>query len=212
LHNLGIAHLRIGNLEEAADAIEEAIKIRKQKLGSYSPRVADSLVELGNTLLAQHEHEDSIEIFEEALAIREKMLTTLDHSEQGQVKLQMSKILNDIGCANFEYAELDNAKEAFEEALAIQRACFEEGTFTSMPGFLAISNTVCNLALVHMEMADWESAVFRLEEGLKIQQNSLEHTNVIIVSTLKNLAYASVKFGAIDKALQVRLCYQRKVF
>ncbi len=42
LHNVAIANLRAGQLDEAVDAIEEAVRIRKITLGKDSPKVAVS--------------------------------------------------------------------------------------------------------------------------------------------------------------------------
>ncbi len=42
LHNVAIANLRAGQLDEAVDAIEEAVRIRKLTLGKDSPKVAVS--------------------------------------------------------------------------------------------------------------------------------------------------------------------------
>ena len=40
LHNVAIANLRAGSLDDAMDAIEEAIKIRSRALGRSHPKVA----------------------------------------------------------------------------------------------------------------------------------------------------------------------------
>jgi hypothetical protein len=42
LHNVAIANLRAGSLDDAMDAIEEAIKIRSRALGRTHPKVAVS--------------------------------------------------------------------------------------------------------------------------------------------------------------------------
>lgn len=42
LHNVAIANLRAGSLDDAMDAIEEAIKIRSRSLGRSHPKVAVS--------------------------------------------------------------------------------------------------------------------------------------------------------------------------
>ena len=42
LHNVGIANLRAGKLDDAMDAIEEAVRIRKATLGPQDPKVAVS--------------------------------------------------------------------------------------------------------------------------------------------------------------------------
>ncbi len=128
---------------------------------------------MGIVLLSQDEFEDSIEIFNEALEMREREVAKLEDEEKGKVQIQVSKILNNIGCAYFEYGEIDDAKEAFQDALAIQRERFEEGNFTSMPGFLATSSTLCNLGYVFLEKGIWEKAIYQFEEALKVRIQNL---------------------------------------
>ena len=62
LHNLGIVHLRSGNMNDAVDAIEEAVKIRKSTLGVYHPKVSDSLVEFRIVLLSKNVQKDMEEL------------------------------------------------------------------------------------------------------------------------------------------------------
>lgn len=99
--------------------------------------------------------------------------------------------------------EVHSAKQAFEEALDIQRCCYAEGDFKSMPGFLATSSTICNIGFCDIENADFKGAIFHLEDALKIQQNVLEPSSFVIMSTMEILAYSYVKYGGIDKALRV---------
>ena len=47
LHNVGVVHLRSGNLNEALDVIKEAIKIRRKKLGKFHSKVSVSLRLIG---------------------------------------------------------------------------------------------------------------------------------------------------------------------
>lgn len=42
LHNVGIANLRAGKLEDAMSSIEEAVRMRKKTLGKSNPKVAVS--------------------------------------------------------------------------------------------------------------------------------------------------------------------------
>jgi tetratricopeptide (TPR) repeat protein len=44
LHNVAVANLRAGLLDDARDAIEEAVRIRKLTLGFDDPKVAVSFV------------------------------------------------------------------------------------------------------------------------------------------------------------------------
>lgn len=54
LHNVAIANLRAGSLDDAMDAIEEAIKIRSRSLGRSHPKVAvRTLNQLSDCVIAQ---------------------------------------------------------------------------------------------------------------------------------------------------------------
>lgn len=44
LHNVGIAKLRAGKLEEAMSSIEQAVRMRKKTLGDSHPKVAVSRI------------------------------------------------------------------------------------------------------------------------------------------------------------------------
>lgn len=50
LHNVAVANLRAGLLNDARDAIEEAVRIRKKTLGEQSSKVAVS-IELAHNML-----------------------------------------------------------------------------------------------------------------------------------------------------------------
>ena len=148
LHNVGVANLRAGNYEEAADAIEEAVLIRKKKLGKTHPKVADSLVELGTVLLSQREFIDAIDVLSEALRIREGEEPNVTTDEKkGDVMIQQSKIINNIGCVHFEVGDMEKAKEFFEKALKIQREGYENGWLSSKPAYVAMSSIACNLGM-----------------------------------------------------------------
>lgn len=206
LHNLGIVHLRAGNLSDAKDAIQAAVKIRIEKLGEFHPKVADSLVELGIVLIHQNHFNRAVDFFNEALSMRELELeeeekNANDEKEKTRIQLQIAKIYNNIGCAYFEVGGLDDAKEAFDYAIDIQREVHYSGNNTTMPVQLAMSSTICNLGFVHLENSDWEYASDRLSYALKIQRNVLDDTNNLVMSTMEHLGYSYVKYGNFDASL-----------
>ena len=145
--------MRAGNYGEASDEIEEAILIRKKKLGKTHPKVADSLVELGTVLLSQREFIDAIEILSEALSIRENEELNAPEDEKGNVMIQKSKIINNIGCVRFETGDMDSAKECFEKALKIQREGYEKGWISSDPAYVAMASIACNLGKFYEQCA-----------------------------------------------------------
>lgn len=210
LHNVAIANLRAGSLDDAMDAIEEAIKIRSRSLGRSHPRVADSLVELGIILLSMDEHEDALKVFERALKLRrEEKEDVFAEEDMDECKLKIAKVLNNIGCVNFEKGDLKGAEMAFDEAVSLQRSVFKNwitlvcGVDASSPGILTMASTMCNKAYVEIERHRFIPAIELFLESLKIQRSVLGDDNKLVQSSLDNLGYAYAMLGKHEKALTV---------
>jgi tetratricopeptide (TPR) repeat protein len=210
LHNVAIANLRAGSLDDAMDAIEEAIKIRSRSLGRQHPRVADSLVELGIILLSMDEHDDALKVFDRALKLRrEEKDDVFAEEDVDECKLKIAKVLNNIGCVNFEKGDLQAAEFAFNEAIVLQRSVFKNwfaivcGVDANSPGILTMASTMCNKAYVEIERDHFLPAIDLFNESLKIQRSVLGDDNKLVQSSLDNLGYAHAMLGKYEKALIV---------
>jgi tetratricopeptide (TPR) repeat protein len=210
LHNVAIANLRAGSLDDAMDAIEEAIKIRSRSLGRQHPRVADSLVELGIILLSMDEHDDALKVFDRALKLRrEEKDDVFAEEDIDECKLKIAKVLNNIGCVNFEKGDLQAAEFAFNEAIVLQRSVFKNwfsivcGVDANSPGILTMASTMCNKAYVEIERDHFIPAIDLFNESLKIQRSVLGDDNKLVQSSLDNLGYGYAMLGKYDKALIV---------
>ena len=130
LHNVAVTNLRSGLLEDARDAIEEAVRIRKLTLGDDDPKVADSLVEYGIILLSMKNYNHSIEVFEDALELRQiETDEAEDSASRREAQLKKAKIRHNIGCVNFEVRRYDEARRNYMSAIQEQKAIF--GTWSS---------------------------------------------------------------------------------
>ena len=76
--------------------------------------------------------------------MREMESVKCNEENKEKINLQIAKILNNIGCVYFEYGELRDAKDTYEEALDIQRdnLCSKD---PDDPAYLAMASTLCNL-------------------------------------------------------------------
>jgi len=172
LHNVGIANLRAGKLDDAMDAIEEAVRLRKLTLGRDNPKVADSLVELGIVLLSLKEYNESLDVFMEALDMRETEAEDITSPEQvKESSLKIAKVLNNIGCVNFENGKFSPALEAFEDAITMQKKALGEVSPFSFnnpatkPGFLTMASTMCNKGYINLEQEKYHAAVNTFTES-----------------------------------------------
>jgi len=209
LHNVAVANLRSGLLEDARDAIEEAVRIRKLTLGEDDPKVADSLVEYGIILLSMKNYNQSIEVFEDALELRQ---IESDEAEDGasrrEAQLKKAKIRHNIGCVNFEVRRYDEARRNYVGAIQEQKAIFGSwssafslaGPDTSKPGHLTMASTMCNKGYIDLEQEKYRDAIDTFQESLKIQKILLEADNKLILSTMTNIGYCYVKINDTEKA------------
>lgn len=204
LHNVGIVNLRAGNIDDAMDAMEDAVRIRKTTLGEDSSKVTDSLVELGIILLCRTEYGDALEIFNEALEMREREELQLSAgADTKKIQLSIAKILNNIGCVYFEYGDIIDAKQTFDEALELQRLILDNADPYAEPGFLAMASTMCNMGYVHLEQEEFADATSILEEALCIQQEFLEEGCKLVQDTLDNIGFANALDRNYDAALKI---------
>ena len=110
------------------------------------------MVEHGIILLSMKDYDESLKVFTKALRLREreaKLARTNEATKEATLK--MAKIRHNIGCVNFEVGNLDEAEEAYTEAISQQKSAF--GTWstpfmimtdTTKPGFLTMASTMCN--------------------------------------------------------------------
>ena len=208
LHNVAVANLRSGLLDDAKDAIEEAVRIRKLTLGDDEPKVADSLVEYGIILLSMKKYNKSIAVFEDALELREiECCEAEDALSKREAKLKKAKIQHNIGCVNFEIKRFDEARRNYVGAIAEQKSIFGSWstTFslvpdTSKPGHLTMASTMCNKGYIDLEQGKYKDAIETFMESLKIQKVLLEADNKLILSTMTNIGYCHCKINELDKA------------
>jgi len=149
LHNVAVANLRAGRLNDALDAIEQAVRIRQLTLGDRHFKVAvsgpspvaisfpsktknsrraysqDSVVEHGIILLSLEKHDESLAVFKKALKLREREAKLARNTESSKdVTLKIAKIRHNIGCVNFELGNLEEADAAYTIAIAQQKLAF----------------------------------------------------------------------------------------
>lgn len=169
----------------------------------------DSLVELGIILLSMEEHDDALKVFQRALKLRKEEIEDLyGDDDLDECNLKIAKVLNNIGCVNFEKGCMPEATKAFDEAISLQTSVFKNfvtlvcGVDSTSPGILTMASTMCNKGYVEIELDNFESAVKIFTESLTIQKSILGPGNKLVQSSLDNLGYAYVMQGQYDKALQ----------
>jgi len=145
LHNLSIAKLQAGDLDGSIHSVEEALERRRMSLGEESPKVVETLVQMGIILNARKEWDDALEVLKEALELKEFI-------SNHEPNIEIAKILNNIGCVHYESGDLEPALANLEDALDVQEGLLEDLKCIG-PEFLCMASTMCNLAFIFITMA-----------------------------------------------------------
>jgi len=145
LHNLSIAKLQAGDLDGSIHSVEEALERRRMSLGEESPKVVETLVQMGIILNARKEWDDALEVLKEALELKEFI-------SNHESNIEIAKILNNIGCVHYESGDLEPALTNLEDALEVQEGLLEDLKCIG-PEFLCMASTMCNLAFIFITMA-----------------------------------------------------------
>lgn len=166
-------------------------------------------MELGIILLSMEEHDDALKVFQRALKLRKEEIEDLyGDDDLDECNLKIAKVLNNIGCVNFEKGSMPEATKAFDEAIGLQTSVFKNfvtmvcGVDSTSPGILTMASTMCNKGYVEIELDSFESATKIFSESLTIQKSILGPGNKLVQSSLDNLGYAYVMQGQYEKALQ----------
>ena len=92
-----------------------------------------------------------MEIFHKALEMREmEAAAVVSPNAIRECRLKVAKVMNNIGCVNYERKNYEEARESFEKAIKIQRESygswnpFARITDITKPGFLTMASTMCN--------------------------------------------------------------------
>jgi tetratricopeptide (TPR) repeat protein len=154
------------------------------------------------------EHEDSLKVLQRALKLRrEEGEGTYGDDDKEECNLKIAKVLNNIGCVNFERGAYNEATAAYDEAISLQAPVFQTfvtfmcGVDGTTPGILTMASTMCNKGYVEIELDNFEKAINILSDSLKIQRSILGAGNKLVQSSLENLGYAYAMLNKYDKAL-----------
>jgi len=172
----------------------------------------DSLVELGIVLLSMKEYSDSLEIFMEALEMRESEADDMVLPEEiKESNLKVAKVLNNVGCVNFENSKFEAAKDAFVEAIKLQKKALGEVSSFSFtnpatkPGFLTMASTMCNKGYIELEQENYKESIAIFNESLIIQKMLLGADNKLVLSTYDNIGFAYAMNESYGKSLAVSI-------
>ncbi|MDO8264027.1 MAG: tetratricopeptide repeat protein, partial [Gallionella sp.] len=167
LNNLGILRRVEKRMNEARQAYEEALKIRRELADKnpnvYLPDVAATLNNLGLLNLVEKRMTEARQTIEEALKIRRELA-----DKNPNVYLpDVAATLNNLGLLNRDENRMNKARQAFEESLKIRRELADKNPNVYLPD---VALTLNNLGILHRVEKRMTEARQAFEEALKIRR------------------------------------------
>ncbi len=165
--------LDTARLSEARSLLEEALDIRRRRLGGEHPKIAESLLGLAEVLVQEGDYDAARERCEEAVALRRRLLAGDDPL--------LAESLNDLALVHHELARYDEAEPLLEEALEIYRGRFGD----EHPD---VAMVLGNLGQLLRDRHDYDRAEPLLRRALALDRRLSGDDHPDVAQDLDNLA------------------------
>lgn len=189
--DLGYAHSLLGKISRAIEDHDEALRYRRRSLEireavhpAGHPRIAEALLNLGNTLRNQGEREQARTLILRARDIWEKLY--------GPQHPYMSNFLLALGDMAFAEGRLEEARTLDERALAIR----EQGIGTDTP---QTAEALHQLSFISLAEERYTEAQAQLERAIQIVSSQIGPAHPLIAEYGYDLARAEY-FGGLHSA------------
>ena len=202
LHNMGIVNFLNQKYKEALSCFEKAVVKRKSTDGVPNSDELTTLVKialcdcaLGNFAKAHSGLEQCLE-------------SSKGHCKTITDFIQISEILNNLGCLSFMGGDSETAMQMFVESLSVQQAVLSHSLYSGsvLAGHstnLSMSVTRANVAFLKMCSKDYVGAILAFESALITQQMLLYDAHETVVSTMEHLAASNQLCGNTEKAVNM---------
>jgi len=202
LHNIGLINLEYTTYyENAITYFQKAVDVRTQCLGDTHVDVMRSLYRLGITQYAIEKYDEAASSLENAFERSTSLLVS--------TQFVAAEILNNLACVYYHLKDINLSKYYFEKSFLIQKKILRDEIYgdyevDEKDKFMCIINlatTDANMGFIRLILGEMEDALAVLEPALLNQTLVLDRYNILIMSTLENLAAAN--FYHTSKSLKI---------
>jgi tetratricopeptide (TPR) repeat protein len=203
LNNLGLALSEMGRREEALQAAQEAVEIRRrlaaQHPDAFLPDLAGSLLNLGKALSEMGRRAEALQAAQEAVEIRRRLAA--QHPDAFLPDLAAS--LNNLGAMLSEMGRREEALQAAQEAVEIRRRLAAQHPDAFLPD---MAMSLANLGNRLSEMGRRAEALQATQEAVDLYRRlAAQHPDAFLpdmAMSLHNLGAMLSEMGRRAEALQ----------
>jgi serine/threonine protein kinase len=200
MDTMGHVYYTLGFYDQAANLLENAVRIRRQQLGPNSLDLALSTFNLAAVRVERGDTQEAERLAREALRIREQQLPPNDPD--------LARAVHLLGIAMQEAQRLDEAERYYKRAAAIMR----QAPGDNEVDLAGIHN---DLATLYQEKADYPKALELYQESARVRRKRLGDADPTTVQVIVNMAGTLQLAGRYEEAAPLYkegLARQRQVY
>ncbi len=177
---VGGIHFRESRLEQAANALNEALSLRRMQRGETHTLTAQTQHDLGVIVLQQGDAAAAVALFEKALAARRTLLGD-EHPDVADSEFNLGTALRRQG-------DTERGAVLIADAVAMQRKLLGDA-------HPLVANGLNSLALLAYAQGEGATAITRLDEALIVARAAYGNHHPAVVAMLNNLAAMQRSIG-----------------
>mmetsp|Transcript_26210 Transcript_26210/g.41026 ORF Transcript_26210/g.41026 Transcript_26210/m.41026 type:complete len:587 (-) Transcript_26210:53-1813(-) len=185
LKNLGVAHFRLSNLDEAMDCSNAAISVLKKYWPDGNRHCAESQHTIASIHRKRGDHTQALALYGESLRQRRKSF--------GNEHPDVANSLNNMALSHRAQGNLGQALESYTEALRVRRLTFG----TEHPD---VARTMNNMAMVLKDQGNLTEALLTCTEAMNIQFRILGDLHPDIAASYNTKALILEVQGKLEDA------------
>lgn len=232
LDTVGKACFENGDHDAAVQFYEEALVLKKNRLGHVHAEVADTLLLIGHALREKGacsndslgSLEGALEIYNRIHAERSTIIECHDREELIELRCKIVSCLNNIGSVHFHEGDYSTAMDKYQRALDTARGAScdaavlkseqrtkhnDQRTWKKTMAVhqcrmarMYACDTLNNIASIHAQKGNRTEAIKAYNEALFLQQEELGESDPEIAATLNNLGTMNFKAGNLSVAMK----------
>lgn len=187
--DLGVAHRRAGQLQEAELELMASLALRLKTFGEEHEEVASAWNTLGLVHHTMGELETAEKEYLIALELREKL--------HGANAKELGSTLNNLGGLARDEQRGDQALAYFERALSIQKMAYANKEHPDL------ATTLNNLGMAYRTLGRLEEAETLFQESLAMRRRIMPADHPYIAGSLNNLGLLEAERGRLKEAAQL---------
>jgi len=187
-YDVGIAKFDSGHYDDAADLLEQYVRLQNTFEKADTVGLSNALLHLGKLSIKRRDPDDGLKLFEEALSLRRE----LEDNE-----LAVSEVLSEIGMVRDSKKQYQESLACYEESLALRQSGTGEDEETA--------DLISRIGELRRMKGQFDVAMENLSSAIEMYKRTVGETHLSVASTYHSLGYV---YDAKDDQKMAMKCHR----